>query len=110
MSLAIIADGTAYVLHNHRQTIVARPVYDIYAADNGAASDAIVAPINGRLTRIFVTAEQAVAKGDKIAVVEAMKMEHMLVAPRDGVIAKIQASEGAQVTQGTLVATLVADA
>ena len=95
-----------HIIHNHRQTIVSRPVYDIYAHDNGSSTDAIVAPINGRLARIFVAAGQQVAKGDKIAVVEAMKMEHMLVAARDGVIDKITATEGAQVTQGTLIATL----
>jgi 3-methylcrotonyl-CoA carboxylase alpha subunit len=102
--------GVAYVLHNHRQTIVSRPVYDIYAHGNGDSTDAIVAPINGRLARIFVEAGQVVAKGDKIAVVEAMKMEHMLVALRDGTIDKIVATEGAQVTQGTLIATLVEEA
>jgi 3-methylcrotonyl-CoA carboxylase alpha subunit len=102
--------GVAYVLHNHRQTIVSRPVYDIYAHGNGDSTDAIVAPINGRLARIFVEAGQVVAKGDKIAVVEAMKMEHMLVALRDGTIDKIAATEGAQVTQGTLIATLVEEA
>jgi 3-methylcrotonyl-CoA carboxylase alpha subunit len=102
-----IHETTAYVLHNHRQTIVSRPVYDIYAHGNGDSTDAIVAPINGRLARIFVEAGQQVAKGDKIAVVEAMKMEHMLVAARDGTIDKIAATEGAQVNQGTLIATLV---
>jgi 3-methylcrotonyl-CoA carboxylase alpha subunit len=101
-----IDDTTAYVLHNHRQTIVSRPVYDIYAHGNGDSTDAIVASINGRLARIFVASGQAVAKGDKIAVVEAMKMEHMLVALRDGTIDNIAATEGAQVTQGTLIATL----
>ena len=98
--------NTVFVVLGGRQTIVSRPVYDIYAHDNGSSTDAIVAPINGRLARIFVAAGQQVAKGDKIAVVEAMKMEHMLVAARDGVIDKITATEGAQVTQGTLIATL----
>jgi 3-methylcrotonyl-CoA carboxylase alpha subunit len=98
---------SVHIIHNHRQTIVSRPVYDIYAHGNGDSTDAIVAPINGRLARIFVEAGQQVAKGDKIAVVEAMKMEHMLVALRDGTIDKIAATEGAQVTQGTLIVTLV---
>jgi 3-methylcrotonyl-CoA carboxylase alpha subunit len=105
--LVHVSNGSAYVLHNHRQTIVSRPVYDIHAHGTGDSTDAISAPINGRLARIFVEAGQQVAKGDKIAVVEAMKMEHMLVALRDGTIDKIAATEGAQVTQGTLIATLV---
>jgi 3-methylcrotonyl-CoA carboxylase alpha subunit len=102
--------NASYVVLGGRQTIVSRPVYDIHAHGDGASTDAIVVPINGRLARIFVTAGQAVAKGDKIAVVEAMKMEHMLVAARDGTIDKIAATEGAQVTQGTLIATLVEEA
>jgi 3-methylcrotonyl-CoA carboxylase alpha subunit len=103
ISPSAVVSNTAYVLHNHRQTIVSRPVYDIHAHGNGDSTDAIVAPINGRLARIFVEAGQAVVKGDKIAVVEAMKMEHMLVAARDGTIDKIAATEGAQVTQGTII-------
>jgi 3-methylcrotonyl-CoA carboxylase alpha subunit len=47
-----------------------------------------------------------VSKGDRVAVVEAMKMEHVLLAGRDGTIAKVAASEGAQVNQGALIASL----
>ncbi|MFO7298502.1 MAG: biotin/lipoyl-containing protein [Pseudomonadota bacterium] len=42
-----------------------------------------------------------------MAVIEAMKMEHVLVAPIRGKIAKLTASEGQQVTEGTVLATLV---
>jgi 3-methylcrotonyl-CoA carboxylase alpha subunit len=47
-----------------------------------------------------------VAKGDRIAVVEAMKMEHVLHAPRDGTIRTVGVIEGEQVAQGALVAVL----
>ena len=55
---------------------------------------------------MFVTKGTAVAKGDRIAVVEAMKMEHVLHAPRDGVIEKIAVKEGEQVVLGAVIATL----
>jgi len=55
---------------------------------------------------VFVTKGTAVAKGDRIAVVEAMKMEHVLHAPRDGVIEKIAVKEGEQVVLGAVIATL----
>jgi 3-methylcrotonyl-CoA carboxylase alpha subunit len=100
-------DRIVYVVMDGRQTIVSRPVYDIGAADDGASTDSIRVPINGRLARIFVTEGQAVAKGDKVAVVEAMKMEHMLAAPRDGTVAKVSGVEGTQVTQGALIVSLV---
>ena len=48
----------------------------------------------------------SVAKGDRIAVVEAMKMEHVLHAARDGRIDKLAVKEGQQVTQGALIASL----
>jgi 3-methylcrotonyl-CoA carboxylase alpha subunit len=47
-----------------------------------------------------------VAKGDRIAVVEAMKMEHVLHAGRPGRIDKLAVKEGQQVTQGALIASL----
>ncbi len=85
---------------------IAWPTYDASAADDGDAGDAIRAPINGKVARIFVAEGDVVEKGSRIAVVEAMKMEHIVHAHRDGTIGKVAASEGAQVTQGTLIASL----
>jgi 3-methylcrotonyl-CoA carboxylase alpha subunit len=64
------------------------------------------APIIGRVAKVFVTEGGTVAKGDRVAVVEAMKMEHVLHAPRAGKIARLAAKEGDQVTQGALIAAL----
>jgi biotin carboxyl carrier protein len=55
---------------------------------------------------VFVKAGDKVAKGDRVAVVEAMKMEHVLHAARDGVIDKVAAKEGDQVVTGALIASL----
>ncbi len=90
-------------------TEIARPVYDASAVDDGTAGDAIRAPINGKISRIFIQEGEAVDKGSRIAVVEAMKMEHVLHAMRAGIIERVAASEGQQVTQGTLIASLVHD-
>jgi 3-methylcrotonyl-CoA carboxylase alpha subunit len=43
---------------------------------------------------------QTVAKGARLAVLEAMKMEHVLTAGRDGVVAEVLVGEGAQVEAG----------
>ncbi|MBS0241745.1 MAG: acetyl/propionyl/methylcrotonyl-CoA carboxylase subunit alpha [Proteobacteria bacterium] len=96
--LLVIADGV--------QTEIALPTYDATSADDSHAGDAVRAPINGKVARIFVAEGQAVAKGDRVAVVEAMKMEHVLHAARDGTIAKVAVKEGAQVNQGTIIASL----
>ncbi len=98
--------GVLLVIEDGVQTEIALPTYDASAIDDGQAGDHVRAPINGKVARIFVTEGQTVVKGDRIAVVEAMKMEHVLHAARDGTIAKVAATEGAQVNQGALIASL----
>jgi 3-methylcrotonyl-CoA carboxylase alpha subunit len=95
-----------YVLHDMRQTELAWPTYEVDAIDAAGDGASIRAPIVGRVARVFVKPGEAVARGDRIAVVEAMKMEHVLHAPRDGVIAKVAVAEGRQVEKGALIAAL----
>src|SRR5690606_16501103 len=95
-----------YVLYDMRQTELAWPAYEARAVDEAGDGAGIRAPIVGRIAKVFVKPGDAVAKGDRIAVVEAMKMEHVLHAPRDGTIAKVTAGEGQQVDKGALVAAL----
>ena len=95
-----------YVLADMRQIELAWPTYDASAIDEGSDGSSIRAPIIGRVAKVFVTKGAEVAKGDRVAVVEAMKMEHVLHAPRDGVIDKLAVKEGEQVVLGTLIATL----
>ncbi|WP_257556011.1 acetyl/propionyl/methylcrotonyl-CoA carboxylase subunit alpha [Sphingobium sp. CFD-2] len=73
----------------------------------GAASDgAILSPMPGRIIAVSVSAGESVTKGQKLLTLEAMKMEHSLVAPFDGVIAELNASEGGQVSEGALLAKI----
>lgn len=105
----VVADGVAYVLHDMNHTTVSWPVYDVNNIDDGDSADTIRAPINGRVAKVFVEAGVSVSEGDSIAVVEAMKMEHVLVSPRAGVVEQVSAQEGAQVNQGAVIASLVAE-
>jgi acetyl/propionyl-CoA carboxylase alpha subunit len=57
----------------------------------------ILSPMPGKVIAVDVAAGQAVTKGQKLLTLEAMKMEHSLVAPFDGVVAELNVSEGAQV-------------
>ena len=58
------------------------------------------APMPGRVVSVAVVPGQAVAAGDRLAVLEAMKMEHTLRAARDGTVAEVLAAEGDQVEAG----------
>jgi 3-methylcrotonyl-CoA carboxylase alpha subunit len=64
----------------------------------GAAGDgAILAPMPGRVIAVDVAAGDTVTKGQKLLTLEAMKMEHGLTAPFDGVVAELNAAVGSQV-------------
>jgi 3-methylcrotonyl-CoA carboxylase alpha subunit len=69
----------------------------------GAASDGtLLSPMPGRVIAVEVRQGDRVAKGQKLLTLEAMKMEHSLTAPFDGVVAELKAAEGGQVSEGTL--------
>ncbi len=69
------------------------------AADAAAGGDSMRAPMPGLVKVLRASAGDAVLKGQPLLVLEAMKMEHTIAAPHDGVVAEIVA-EGAQVTDG----------
>jgi 3-methylcrotonyl-CoA carboxylase alpha subunit len=54
----------------------------------------------GKVVAFLAKAGDSVAKGQPVAVMEAMKMEHTLTAPRDGVVAELLYAVGDQVAEG----------
>ena len=71
-----------------------------------AGDGAIVSPMPGRVTAVEVKTGETVAKGQRLLTLEAMKMEHGLVAPFDGVVAEVNAVAGAQVSEGAVLARI----
>ncbi len=67
------------------------------AAEAGAGADVVKAPMAGAVTAVIVKPGDVVTKGQTVAAIEAMKMEHQLKAPRDGVVAEVLARPGDQV-------------
>ena len=67
------------------------------SAHDPASSGSILSPMPGKIIAVEVVAGQAVTKGQKLLTLEAMKMEHSLVAPFDGVVAELNAVVGGQV-------------
>jgi 3-methylcrotonyl-CoA carboxylase alpha subunit len=74
-----------------------------------AADGAIVAPMPGKVTAVEVAAGEAVVKGQRLLTLEAMKMEHALTAPFDGVVAELGATAGAQVQVDAVLARIEAE-
>ncbi|PUE18035.1 carbamoyl-phosphate synthase large subunit [Limnohabitans sp. MMS-10A-160] len=64
------------------------------------AAQSLRAPFNGKLIALHVQEGQSVKQGDAVLVIESMKLEHILCAPRDAVVHSLSASVGQQVGPG----------
>jgi propionyl-CoA carboxylase alpha chain len=87
----------------------ARPAAFARRMRSTAASDsdrAIKAPMPALVVSVAVAAGQPVKQGDPVAVLEAMKMEHVLKAPRDGTVAAVHAKPGQTLAMAALVAEI----
>ncbi len=93
--LYFLLDGTEHTLHD---LCDAPP----RAAGNGAADGRIEAPMNGRVVALHVVQGEKVSAGQPLLALEAMKMEHSLLASRDGTVATLGAALGMQVATGQL--------
>jgi 3-methylcrotonyl-CoA carboxylase alpha subunit len=71
---------------------------------SSAADGAILAPMPGKVIAVDVTQGQKVEAGQRLMVLEAMKMEHALTAPFAGTVAELAAHEGQQVQVEALLA------
>jgi 3-methylcrotonyl-CoA carboxylase alpha subunit len=94
------AGPDAYVLRRGRQTRVHLKDFAVASAAGGAGDGLIKAPMHGRVLEVLVSAGEHVTAGQRLAVIEAMKMEHTLRAPFAGVVAQVPVAAGAQVVEG----------
>ena len=76
------------------------------AASGKAGATAVKAPMPGTLIKLNVKVGDAVKKGDVLCVLEAMKMENDIMAPADGVVASVEAAQGASVATDAVLVTL----
>jgi acetyl-CoA/propionyl-CoA carboxylase biotin carboxyl carrier protein len=69
------------------------------------AADELLSPMPGRVRRVLVATGARVSRGEVVVVLEAMKMEHAIRAPRDGVL-RLCVAEGDLVEAGVELATM----
>ncbi|MEO0402565.1 MAG: acetyl/propionyl/methylcrotonyl-CoA carboxylase subunit alpha [Pseudomonadota bacterium] len=96
--VATVFDGYGIVIEAVDQLAVAET-----ASGDG---NIIQAPMPGLVKAVFATQGATVSKGDRLAVLEAMKMEHALLAARDGIVAEVLANAGDQVDAGAALVRL----
>ena len=71
-----------------------------HAGEAEAEGGRLTAPMPGKIVAVMVQAGQEVKKGDALVIMEAMKMEHTIAAPHDGVVDEVLYAVGDQVTEG----------
>ena len=122
---SLLIDGSSYDVHidEHAADEEVLDVHLLSRVIRARASDArkrrvakegsgpdgpvqIAAPMPGRVVKVVTVEGTAVTRGDGIIVLEAMKMENELKAPRDGIVASVLVEEGQGVEGGALLATI----
>ena len=76
------------------------------AAAHGTGPIELLAPMPGQVLTIAAAAGSTVAAGATVVILEAMKMEHAVTAPRDGVVGDVVVRQGDQVTRGQRLAVV----
>jgi 3-methylcrotonyl-CoA carboxylase alpha subunit len=103
----IETSGAAHVLRNGRQTIVSLRDFEAVDAEHQDGDGVVRAPMHGKILALLVENGAPVTKGQRVAVIEAMKMEHGLTAPQDGMVREISVESGAQVADGAKIMVIV---
>ena len=88
--ITVQVDGREYRLYDGRQR----------RRQPASAPGDLHAPMAGRIIQVLAKAGDGVRAGDTLLILEAMKMEQQVIAPRDGIVASLQCKEGDQVAAG----------
>jgi 3-methylcrotonyl-CoA carboxylase alpha subunit len=100
-TLAVYAEGERITVFAPAGTLALQEFDAIAHAGEGASPGGrLTAPMPGKVIALLAKAGDAVKAGQPLAVMEAMKMEHTIAAPRDGTVAELLYGVGDQVAEG----------
>ena len=100
-TLAVYAEGERIAVFAPQAAWRCSEIDPIAHAGEGAAeSGRLTAPMPGKVVAFLAQAGDSVKRGQPLAVMEAMKMEHTIAAPRDGTVAELLYAVGDQVAEG----------
>ena len=93
-TIEIADDGVEHTLTN---------LNAIYSHNEDAGGEGtIIAPMHGALLEVFVRKGDLVSKGQRLAILEAMKMQHEILADIDGIVSAVNVEAGTQIAADTL--------
>jgi 3-methylcrotonyl-CoA carboxylase alpha subunit len=105
-ALAIAGSDAVFVLRHGRQTKVSLRDPSLAEAGDQDKSGLVRAPMHGKILALLVKKGAQVTRGQRVAIIEAMKMEHTIVSPIDGVVTEIAAAKDVQVAEGAQLMTV----
>jgi len=106
---AVVIDtaGAVLVLRGGRQSKITLRTDTGTDTGHGGNGGIVRAPMHGKVLALLVEEGAPVTRGQRLAIIEAMKMEHTLTAPIDGLVSGIAVAANAQVAEGAKVMTIV---
>ncbi len=100
-TLSVYAVGERMAVFSPEGAVTLHAIDPIaHAGDAASEAGRLTAPMPGKLISLLAKAGDAVKKGQPLAVMEAMKMEHTITAPRDGTVTELLYAVGDQVLEG----------
>ncbi|HTT99862.1 MAG TPA: acetyl/propionyl/methylcrotonyl-CoA carboxylase subunit alpha [Rhizomicrobium sp.] len=98
-----LANGDIAVMRGG-ETFTLKPFDPFEAAEHSSeSSDLVITPMPGKIIQVLVKAGDTVKRGQPLAMLEAMKMEHTLAAPADATVESVNVAQGDQVPAETVV-------
>ncbi|MBK6790460.1 MAG: acetyl/propionyl/methylcrotonyl-CoA carboxylase subunit alpha [Rubrivivax sp.] len=100
ITATVYAQGERHAVFTDAGSALVNEFDPIAHAGEGATEGRLTAPMPGKVVSFFAQPGDRVQRGQALAVMEAMKMEHTLHAPHDGVVAELLYAVGDQVLEG----------
>ena len=105
-SMSVATKGSSVFCDIAGKAFHAKKMEKNFSKSAVGAGEGLVTPMPGKIIKICFSVGDKIKAGDAVVVMEAMKMEHTLSAPKDGTIKAIHASEGELVDGGISVVDL----
>ncbi len=97
------SDGLSLSISTHTTQFTVEDISAGESLNDGAGGGMVVSPMHGQLLEVFVSEGDDVSAGDRLAVLEAMKMQHEIVAEVSGKVVSVQGQANTQIAQDAVI-------